>query len=455
MIKNTSMQDFNYPYKFHTLTRRKFLKYAALSGVSLTGMLTGCAIDPVTGNKQLMFMSSEEEIAIDRQQSPFQFSSDYGICQDQELNAYISKVGEKMLPHVHRPDMPYNFHCVNAIYINAYAFPGGSIAATRGILLELENEAELASLLGHELGHVNARHSAEQAAKGTLSGLFIGGLSALAGTQGAGLGNLTQQLGALSQGLFLSKYSRDNEREADALGHGYMTGAGYNSKGFVGLMNMLNSLNKSHGNSTQMLFSTHPMSSERLEAAVYRDTHKYESTWTRSLYRERYMDNISALRQQKTAIKQMQEGEKFLGKEEYDKAESAFKSALKTADMDYTAHLLMAKCLLIRKKYDPALSHASKAKQLYPQESQGYYISALSALAGKKFARAQSNFERFDRILPGNPQVTFYMGYCLDKTDKKQAAAGRYMEYLKKTNYASSKYSQYAYNRLKAWGYAK
>jgi len=402
------------------VTRRNFLKYSALLTLSSTGLLTGCAVDPVTGEKQLLFMSGEEEVAIDKQQSPFQFSSDYGVTQDRELNAYISRVGKKMLPRVHRPDVPYNFQCVNATYINAYAFPGGYIATTRGILLDLENEAELASLLGHELGHVNARHSAEQAAKGSLSGLLIGGLTALAGTQGAGVGELTQKLGALGQGLFLSKYSRDNEREADALGHEYMTGAGYNSKGFVGLMNMLNTLNNSHGSSSQMLFATHPMSSERLEDAVKRDSAKYAATRDLSLYRDRYMDNIAGLRQIKEAIKLMQEGEKFLAKEEYDKAGSSFKLALRKADHDYTAHVLMAKCMLIRKKSGQALSYASKAKQLYPEESQGYYISGLAALAGKKFTRAQEDFKQCDRILPGNPQITFYLGYCLEKNDQKQ-----------------------------------
>lgn len=163
----------------------------------------------------------------------------------------------------------------------------------------------------------------------------------------------------------------------------------------------------------------------------------------------------AGLRMKKEAIKLMQEGEKHLAKEDYDKAESAFKSALKKADRDYTAHVLMAKCMLIREKSDQAISHASKAKQLYPQESQGYYISGLAGLSGKEFTKAHTDFEQCDRLLPGNPQISFYLGYCLDKTDQKQNAADRYMDYLKKINYASNKYSQYAYKRLKAWGYAQ
>ena len=103
---------------------------------------------------------------------------------------------EQMAAHTHRSHMPYNFHCVNANYVNAYAFPGGSIACTRGIMLALDNEAELAALLGHELGHVNARHTAEIMSKSQLANMAVGGLAILtSATVGSGAGNLAGQLG--------------------------------------------------------------------------------------------------------------------------------------------------------------------------------------------------------------------------------------------------------------------
>jgi predicted Zn-dependent protease len=166
------------------LTRREFMW---LSSMAAAGYVFGCATDPVTGKSQLMLVSEDTEIQIDRQYSPLQFSSDFGEVQDSKLNRYVSQVGNKMTASSHRPHMPYSFRVVNATYINAYAFPGGSIAATRGIMLSLDNEAELASLLGHELGHVNARHSAEQMSKGQLTQAVVGGISVLAGTQSAAL----------------------------------------------------------------------------------------------------------------------------------------------------------------------------------------------------------------------------------------------------------------------------
>jgi predicted Zn-dependent protease len=273
------------------LTRRDFLW---LSSMTAAGLMFGCATDPVTGKSQFMLVSEDTEIQIDRQYSPLQFSTDFGPVQDHKLNSYISQVGNSMAASSHRPHMPYSFRVVNATYVNAYAFPGGSIAATRGIMLSLDNEAELASLLGHELGHVNARHAAEQMSKGQLAQAVAGGVSVLAGTQSAALGDLAGQLGQIGAGALLASYSRDNEREADALGMEYMVGAGYGSEGFIGLMDMLNSMSKHKTTTVDLLFATHPMSQERYNTAVQTANTKYQSALKGPLDRERYMDHTAA-----------------------------------------------------------------------------------------------------------------------------------------------------------------
>ncbi len=107
-----------------------------------------------------MLVLEEKEISIDRENSPHQFSADYGKLQDKQLDAYLSRTGKNIAANTHRFQMPYSINGVNATYVNAYAFPGGTIGFTRGILLSLQSEAELAALVGHELGHVNARHTA-------------------------------------------------------------------------------------------------------------------------------------------------------------------------------------------------------------------------------------------------------------------------------------------------------
>ncbi|MGD9369513.1 MAG: M48 family metalloprotease, partial [Desulfobacteraceae bacterium] len=155
--------------KAPTLTRRQFLY---LSSMSAAGWLVACATNPVTGKSQFMLVSEQQEIDLDKRNSPHQFSTDYGAVQDSNLNAYVSQTGRRLAGLSHRPQMPYSFRVVNANYVNAYAFPGGSIAVTRGIMLKMRNEGELAALLGHELGHVNARHTAEIQSKAQVAGIL-------------------------------------------------------------------------------------------------------------------------------------------------------------------------------------------------------------------------------------------------------------------------------------------
>ncbi|MCK5311672.1 MAG: M48 family metalloprotease [Desulfobacteraceae bacterium] len=437
----------------NNMTRRKFLKYSFYTGVSATGIpaLIACAVNPVTGEKQFMMVSQEQEIQIDKAQSPHQFSSDYGVCQNSKMNKYVRSVGNKLTANVHRTDMPYSFRCVNATYINAYAFPGGSIALTRGILLELDNEAELAALIGHELGHVNARHSAQQMSKGNLTSLVVGGLAMAAGSKSDSAGAIAQQLGMLSQGMLLSYYSRDNEREADSLGNEYMVKAGYSSKGFVGLMDILNSMHKQKSSAASMLFSTHPMSSERYDTAVEMNNSKYKYTKNYPLNRDKYMANIAPLRKIKPAIKLMQEGDAFMMKKKYTEAEGSYKKAIKKAGNDYTAHVMMAKCLLIQKKPLKALKYTKKAKKLYPSEAQAYHLSGMANIKLKHYNKAYNQFEKYDKHLPGNPHITFFKGYSQEGMGKIESAANNYKQYLDSVQ--QGEYAQHAHSRLKKWGY--
>ncbi len=446
-MKNIIFQD--------NISRRQFLKKSLYTGLAATGLpaLYACAINPVTGEKQFIMISRAQEIQMDHAQSPHQFSSDYGVSQDIRLNKYVNRIGMKLTAHVHRPDMPYSFRCVNATYVNAYAFPGGSIAATRGILLKLENEAQLASLLGHELGHVNARHAAQQMSKGTLASLVIGGLTIAAGSKSDTAGEIAQQLGMLSQGLLISYYSRENERQADSLGNEYMVKAGYSSRGFVGLMNILNSMHKQNSSSVQTLFASHPMSSERYNTAVRKDQTQYKFSHKYPLNRERYMDNTASLRRLKPAIEKMQQGDSFMMKKQYSKAEKAYKSALRKAPNDYTANIMMAKCLLIQKKPLKTLKFTKKANKLYPSEAQAYHLSGLANLKLKHFNRAYNQFMKYDNYLPGNPHTIFFKGYSLEGMEEIEPAANDYQQYLNVVH--QGEYAQHAYKRLKEWGYIK
>ena len=433
-----------------TLTRREFMW---LSSMAAAGYVFGCATDPVTGKKQLMLVSEDTEIQIDKQYSPVQISADFGEVQDSRLNRYVSEVGNKMAAKSHRTHMPYSFRVVNATYVNAYAFPGGTIAATRGIMLSLENEAELAALLGHELGHVNARHSAEQMSKGQLTQAVVGGISALAGTQSAVLGDLASQLGQVSAGALLAKYSRNNEREADALGMQYMVGAGYGSEGFVGLMEMLNSMSKHKSSTVDLLFATHPMSQERYDTAVQTANTKYKSALKGPLHRERYMDHTAGLRAQKGAIEEIQNGEKQMAKSKFEAAGDHFRKALKIAPNDYVALCMMSISNLVQKNYAVGRQYAEMAQKSYPKEAQAYHLSGFAKIQLKDFEGGYEEFTSYELLLPGNPNTIFFKGYCQEGMNNKEQAAREYRRYLQVVQ--EGKYAQHAYRRLVDWGYIK
>jgi len=434
----------------HGITRRKFLW---ITSASAAGFLLGCAANPVTGKSQLMLVSEDQEIEIDRQNSPYQFSTDYGSIQDKTLNNYINQTGKKISTLTHRPHMPYSFRGVNAAYVNAYAFPGGSIAATRGILVELRNEAELAALLGHEMGHVNARHTAEQMSKSMLTNALVSGIATFAGAQSPGLGNLASQLGMLGAGALLAHYSRDNERQADALGLEYMVKAGYNPNGFVGLMDMLRSTSKHNPSAIELMFSTHPMSDERYRTAMKAVQTKYRHAQTLPFYRERYMDHTVKLRTMKGAIEAMQKGERAMAGEKYDEAETYFEKALKQVPNDYAALVMMAKCQIVREKYSEADRFVKKAKKGYPQEAQAYYLAGFVDMNQKQYDSAYEDFKTYEKILPGNPNITFYQGLSLEKMNQVSESADKYYRYIKVVNQGDK--AKYAYQRLVEWGYIK
>jgi predicted Zn-dependent protease len=257
----------------------------------------------------------------------------------------------------------------------------------------------------------------------------------------------------LGAGALLAKYSRDNEREADALGLKYMTNSGYNPDGFVGLMDMLKKMSHRNASTFDMLFATHPMSDERYRTAVQEVRSGYSGYQKNPLYKERYMDHTASLRNIKGAIVEMQRGEKLMGQKKYYEAEGTFKKALKQAPRDYTGLLLMSKCQLVQKKYSESLRYAEDARQVYPGEAQAHYLAGYTKIQLKHYASAHDAFTRYDSLLPGNPSATFFLGLSSEGMQRQKEAANYYYRYLQQVN--QGEMAQYAYGRLKQWGYIR
>jgi predicted Zn-dependent protease len=221
---------------------------------------SACATNPATGKRQLMLMSEGQEIALGRQ-SDAEVRQDMGVYSDADLQRYIAGVGARLSHTAHRPGLPWTYTVVDAPAVNAFALPGGFIYITRGILPFLRDEAELAAVLGHETGHVDARHSATAYSTETLFGgaLAIGG--AIYPKVGAVQGVAGQALG-----LAFLKNSRDHELEADRLGVGYASTAGWAPAAMSDLLGTLGRLDQASGSSRGVpnWALTHPPADDRV-----------------------------------------------------------------------------------------------------------------------------------------------------------------------------------------------
>ncbi len=435
------------------MERREFLRLGARTVAALSGLglVAGCAKNPVTGESQFMLVSEQDEIRMDRQYAPRQHSTDYGPVRDAALNRYVDSVGQSLARRSHRPEMPYSYKVLNATYVNAYAFPGGSIACTRGILAGLSNEAELAALLGHETGHVNARHTAARMSTSSIAQLLLGGAGAAVG--GGTLGQVVSGLGGLGASAMLASYSRADERQADALGQEYMVRAGYNPWGEVQLMEFLVAQQKERPSALETLFATHPMSEERLVDARERARGQYAAAQDLPMLEARFMDNTASLRRQAATIRALQDGEKYMGKKDYNEAAQAYDAALAKTPDDYAGLLMMAKCQAAMERWNEAVSYAAAARQAYPGEPQALYVEGYAALGAKRYDQAFDDFGAFDKALPGNLTMTFLRGYCREQQDRTKDAAALYVRYLKAGG--QGQYAQYAYARLVQWGYVR
>jgi predicted Zn-dependent protease len=240
---------------------KRYLKLIpVMAVVLLTVILVRCAVNPVTGKKEIMLISESMEIDMGKEIDRG-LRLEYGLYNDPRLREHVRQMGMKQVPFTHRPHLEYHFEILDTPVENAFAAPGGYIYITRGLLAMLNSEAELAAVLGHELGHVNARHSARQMTRSILVTLGI----ILAGELSEDIKKITPISMIAAQLLFL-KYSRSDEYQADALGIQYSFKAGYSSGEMVRFFGSLQRLTESKGGGHLPNFlSTHPMTPRRVE----------------------------------------------------------------------------------------------------------------------------------------------------------------------------------------------
>lgn len=222
--------------------------------------LAACATNPATGESQLSLISESQEIAMGRDAAQ-QVDATIGLYPDSALQAYVQRVGARLAATSERPDLPWRFRVVDDPAVNAFALPGGFIYITRGILADLNNEAQLASVIGHEIGHVTARHSVNQASKAELAQLGL--------AVGVAVKPELQRYAGLAQtglSLLFLKFSRDDESQADQLGLRYMRRAGYDPRQMPGVFTLLDRVSQaSGGGQVPEWLETHPNPEHRFE----------------------------------------------------------------------------------------------------------------------------------------------------------------------------------------------
>jgi predicted Zn-dependent protease len=225
----------------------------AVLALSVLLFQVSCSVNPATGKQQLAFYNEEEEIELGRQ-SDEEIVASVGLYDDPELQAYVEEIGQKLAARSERPNLPWSFKVVDDPAVNAFALPGGYVYVTRGLLSHMESEAELSGVIGHEIGHVTARHGVNQASKQLLAVLGLGLVSLVdedvarwAGVASVGLG------------LMFLKFGRDDERQADDLGLRYMSRSGYDPREMPGVFTVLEGVETIEGaGRLPNWLSTHP-----------------------------------------------------------------------------------------------------------------------------------------------------------------------------------------------------
>ena len=226
--------------------------------------MVGCSTNAATGRSQFLPLSWDEEVQLGAEAAPQFIEQSGGELPDTGVVNYVRSIGRSLASHSEIEGVAWEFHVLDSAVINAFALPGGKVFISRGLMQEMTNEAQLAGVIGHEIGHVTARHGNERMGKamitkGVLLGVGIAGsVSDKQWMQVLGVGT------AVGGQLFLLKYSRSNELEADALGVRYMTLSGYNPRGQVQVMEILRKAGG--GGGTPEWLSTHPAPDTRVAA---------------------------------------------------------------------------------------------------------------------------------------------------------------------------------------------
>lgn len=420
--------------------------HTAVATVSLTAVLAACATNPVTGDRELGLISTQQQIAIGQENYvPTQQSQGGQYKVDAELTRYVNQVGQRVAAQA-PVDLPYEFVVLNNSVPNAWALPGGKMAINRGLLYELETEAELAAVLGHEAVHAAARHGAQSMERGMLlQGALMATTIAASNSDYAGYIVGGAQVGAQ---LINQQYGRDAERESDLYGTRYMAQAGYDPQAAVSLQETFVRL--SEGRQTSWLnglFASHPPSQERVANNRQLVAQLRSEGFTNGEQgRERYQQMTQTLRETKPAYDAFDEAQQLASEGQLDEADAQVDEAIRMFPQEARFYGLKGNIALNRRDYGEAIDLYNSAIA----RDDGYYEYYLGrGLAYNERGnerQARADLQASNDLLPTALASNELGGLALAANDR--SAAKSYFEQAASAPGQIGQQAQQAYYRL-------
>jgi len=401
-----------------SLTRARAAIISAAT--ALVVLTSGCATNPVTGESQLSLIGENEERQLGQENYTPTIQTQGGrFYLDPELTVYVQEVGNKMAQVSDRPDLPYEFAVLNSSVPNAWALPGGKIAINRGLLVKLEDEAQLASVLGHEIVHAAARHSVQRMQQGMLLSAGMAGLGLALGDNE--WGGLIMGGAAVGSQLALAQYSQSHELESDRYGIEYMVEAGYDPQAAVELQELFLELSEGRSSSfLQGLFATHPPSQRRVDENR-RMARELGTGGTRN--RDRYQQMIAEAKRLQPAYDLHDEALKLAGEKKYQAALDKVNQALKQAPREAAFFATRARLYDAMNNPDKAEADFDKAVELYPEMFSYRLYRGLDRLDKGNLQGARTDLEASAQVVPTSIAYLRLGDIAARQGDRNKAAA--------------------------------
>ena len=396
----------------------------SLVGIAVLAV-AGCTTNPVTGKSQLDLMGEAQEIEMGKAYYPGAIQGSLGPLDDAALQAVVARVGGAVAAVGHRPALPYAFTAVNDPEVNAFALPGGKICITRGLLGRLESEDGLAAVLGHEVGHVTARHAVAAYNRQLLAtALLIGGgiYMEAKDVEHRELIALGAVIGAQ---LVLAHYSREQERQSDELGLDYAVKAGYSPRGMIETQRVLLELQKRQPNAVEKLFASHPMSAERLAKAEERVGKLPVELRERPLKAEPYRVVVARVVADRPAWDAAREGLGLLDDDKNREGEAKLAEAVRLVPQAGVLRSFHAAGLAAVDRDKEAVREGVEGARLAP----GIFVSRL--IAGELLIEsdpqlALGHLGAAEELMAGNARVAYLSGVAYEKLNRRQEAGEAY-----------------------------